>query len=280
MSNSAFMGISAKKAGLYLKHKRLTVPRSDRKKPGYSQAELCVIIGINSYQQLSQMEVGEVDWRRSKYTAELLEHLRFTETDLSQVGMTSSDLTVAQSISRLTPAQRATQLQVLDEARQESRPGEMRPVYNTGYGPSFMDEESEGEMLVEAEMLEKYPNLTLHRIVGSCLEPDYPNGWISYVVPDPALAVQGSPVLVWLSDNGRVVKHLISSKPDGDHVLFQPNPPEHESEIIHAPVGSVILGVVIDVRRGRAKNASLRAMYESLKRNAPELLEAEEEQDE
>ena len=63
-------------------------------------------------------------------------------------------------------------------------------------------------------------------------------------------------------------KRRIHPREDGDHLLFQPNPPSGQGKLFFAPVGSSILGVIVDVKReiqpGRARRASQRDVIAAL----------------
>jgi transcriptional regulator with XRE-family HTH domain len=179
-------------------------------------------------------------------------------------------------VSKLSEPQRWAQTRALEDARDEARPGSWEPVYGAGFGPAVTDEQPEGEIWVDEETKRRYPGLIFNRIKGTCLEPDYPDNWIACIVPDPGLATSGSPVLVWWAGNGRVVKYLIESREDGDHKLYQPNPAEGETKTLYAPVGSQILGVVVDVRRGGSKKASMREMVEAIADERPDWLEEDQ----
>jgi Peptidase S24-like len=86
------------------------------------------------------------------------------------------------------------------------------------------------------------------------MEPYYRDGDIVYVVPDREAIGAGKMVLVWLSDNGRVVKHLIHEDEDGAHLLQQSNPKNR----LAAPSLVRWLGSVRSVRQNSAPKKSLK----------------------
>jgi hypothetical protein len=152
------------------------------------------------------------------------------------------------------------------------------PYLDAGAGPPNFSEQAAGEIWLEDDgFLDKHPNGHYFKIDGQCLEPEYPNGWFAAVVPDPALAYPRAPILIWFQDDGRAVKYLVQWREDGDHLLFQPNPPVGERKLFFAPIGSSILGVVVDVKReiqpGRARRASQRDVIAALEEEMPELLD-------
>jgi hypothetical protein len=149
--------------------------------------------------------------------------------------------------------------------RAEVRPARLVPYYGAGAGPFRDDEESAGALAITDDFLDRYPNGLFFRINGKCMEPDWPEGWFASVIPDPALANRGSVVVVWLADNGRSLKRLYEAREDGDHILYQDNPPPGQGHVVVAPVGSRILGVAIDVRRGRPAPFSLRKMDDAVR---------------
>jgi Peptidase S24-like len=174
---------------------------------------------------------------------------------------------------RLSTAMMAAQVNARSEALADMMPVLGKPVYASGSGPSFLDEEPEGEIGIPQTYLERYPNLMVQRIHGTSMEPDFPNGHYALVVPDMALATSTSAVCVWLSDNGRVIKYLGEAREDGDHVLYQTNPPTGERNVLVAPVGSIILGVVVDVIRGGVPRRSAREIWHAMEKQLPDLLD-------
>ena len=174
---------------------------------------------------------------------------------------------------RLSASMIAAQLEAQNDALADLVPVVRTPVHASGTGPSFLDEEPEGEIGVPQTYLERYPNLMVQRIHGTSMEPDFPNGHYALVVPDMALATTTSAVCVWLSDNGRVIKYLGESREDGDHVLYQTNPSPGEQNVFFAPVGSIILGVVVDVIRGGVPRRSVREIWNAIEEQLPALLE-------
>jgi phage repressor protein C with HTH and peptisase S24 domain len=103
------------------------------------------------------------------------------------------------------------------------------------------------------------------------MEPYYRDGDIVYVVPDREAIGAGKMVLVWLSDNGRVVKHLIHEDEDGAHLLQQSNPKNR----FFAPVGSTVLGAVVGKRQIGAPKLSTKEIFEAIAEHMPHLLEDE-----
>ncbi|NJK43363.1 MAG: hypothetical protein HC933_03085 [Pleurocapsa sp. SU_196_0] len=176
-------------------------------------------------------------------------------------------------ISKLTTEQIDAQRTAIRDSYHDMQPVVKLPVYAAGTGPSHLDEEPEGEIGVPQSYVDRYPNLMVQRIHGSSMEPDYMDGWYALVVPDVALASTGSPVLVWLSDNGRVVKYLVETREDGDHVLLQTNPPRDQLNVFQAPLGSAILGVVVDVIKGNVPKRSVREIWSLVSEQMPQLLE-------
>ena len=174
---------------------------------------------------------------------------------------------------RLSASMIAAQLEAQNDVLADLVPVVKTPVHASGTGPSFLDEEPEGEIGVPQTYLERYPNLMVQRIHGTSMEPDFPNGHYALVVPDMALATTTSAVCVWLSDNGRVIKYLGESREDGDHVLYQTNPSPGEQNVFFAPVGSIILGVVVDVIRGGVPRRSVREIWNAIEEQLPALLE-------
>jgi Helix-turn-helix domain len=144
------------------------------------------------------------------------------------------------------------------------------PYLDAGGGPPNVSEQPAGEIWLEDDgFLDKHPNGHYFKIDGQCLEPEYPNGWFAAVVPDPALAYPRAPILIWFQDDGRAVKYLVQWREDGDHLLFQPNPPSGQGKLFFAPVGSSILGVIVDVKREIQPG---RAVIAALEEEMPELL--------
>ena len=148
---------------------------------------------------------------------------------------------------------------------------------DAGAGPPDIGEQIAGEVwLDDAGFLDKHPNGHYFKIEGHCMEPEYPNGWFAAVVPDAGLVYPRAPILIWFHDDGRAVKYLVQWREDGDHLLYQPNPPEGEKKLFFAPPGSSILGVVMDVKReiepGRARRASQWDVIAALEEEMPELL--------
>ncbi len=152
--------------------------------------------------------------------------------------------------------------------------------YTAGAGASLGsdEEEPEGRAIVpNTRFLEKYPNGKYVQVSGNCMEPLYPEGWFVAVIPEPGLADYRSPVLVWFSDNGRKVKYLIQAREEGDHILLQLNPPPNERRIVRAPIGSRILGVVVEVlppiHPGHAPKLRRGEIEAIIAEEEPELLE-------
>ena len=150
--------------------------------------------------------------------------------------------------------------------------------YSSGAGPTLRDQDAEGTAVIpDTHFLERHPSGRYVRIEGSCMEPQFPQGWLVAVIPDPALADVRSPVLVWFAGNGRKVKYLLQSREDGDHYLLQTNPPVGEAHVIQAPVGSRILGVIVEVvppiQPGHAPRLSTRELTDFVASEQPELLD-------
>ena len=149
---------------------------------------------------------------------------------------------------------------------------------DAGAGPPNSTEQPAGEVWLEDDgFFEKYPQGHYFKIDGTCMEPEYPNGWYAAVVPEPSLAYPRAPILIWFHDDGRSVKYLVQWREDGDHLLYQPNPSLGERRLFYAPVGSSILGVVLDVKReiqpGRARRVSQRDVLAALREEMPGLLD-------
>lgn len=174
--------------------------------------------------------------------------------------------------SRLNEDQRQAQFKALEEVFRDAANMTRVPYWGTGAGPSVSDEEPEGEIAVEDSILERYPNMLVQRVVGRCMEPDYPEGHFAYVVPDP-YAAEFTDVLIWFAGNGRVIKRLVKFSDDGDHLVYQRHPEPGETQVFRAPVGSIIIGRVIDVRRGRPPRVSRREIIDAITEENPELLD-------
>lgn len=170
-------------------------------------------------------------------------------------------------------AQRAAQNRALEEARAEAAPWSTSPVYSTGAGRKYSeDEDPVGVDLTLEELERRFPNVLRVRVEGDCLEPLIHEGATVYVVPEPALAAAGHPVLVWFAGNGRKLGFLFEPRPDGDHVLIQTNPMAGEKRVVVAPVGSTIIGPVVRIVEPDVPALRAREMYETVMREAPAVL--------
>jgi hypothetical protein len=56
-------------------------------------------------------------------------------------------------------------------------------------------------------------------------------------------------------------------------VLYQTNPPTGERNVLVAPIGSIILGVVVDVIRGGVPRRSAREIWHAMEKQLPDLLD-------
>ena len=143
---------------------------------------------------------------------------------------------------------------------------------------SRTDGETTGEVWLEDDgFFAKHPNGLFFRIGDLCMEPYLPEAWFAAVILEPALAYPRSPVLVWLSTGRRVVRYLVRLDGRGEHLLYQPNPPVGGKRLEHAPPGSKVLGVVVDVKRevrpDRVLRLSHRELVAALEEERPDLLE-------
>jgi hypothetical protein len=177
-----------------------------------------------------------------------------------------SENTVA---SRLTPVQQQAREQAVQDFLAEVRPGTHTSVFDSGAGPSWMDEDPSTWIIEDPELFRRYPNLGTHRIVGSSIEPFASDGDVAYVVPDRELIASGRLVLVWLSDNGRMVKFLAHEDADGEHLLIQSNP---DTEF-RTPPGSALLGVVVGIRKMGVPKLPIKRIIEAITERMPYLLE-------
>ena len=272
--DTLFNGIDPRDAGAFIKARRKSLK--------LTQAQVAQRIGAPNNAYYSTLESGRIDFRRStKYLAKMLEVLGISSSEarehlgLDYITLLGDD--VQQNNSSLIPAAvRAMGDQAMREFRAEASALVEVPYHKAGAGPNFLEEDEAGTIFVDPEILRRYPNSRWFQIVGDCMEPDYPNGWFAAILPEPGLAEFGSDVLVWFSDDGRSVKRLLQSREDGDHVLYQLRPNVGQTNLLTAPVGSRILGVVVDIQRGGRPKISKRALYDAISEHMPQLLEDEE----
>ena len=270
-----FNGIPADDAGAFIKARRKALK--------LTQAQAAERIGAPNNAYYSTLESGRIDFRRStKYLPRLLEVLGISSAEarvhlgLEYITLVSSDVQAIGNASKIPLELRTLGEKAIREFRALAEPLIEKAFVKAGAGPSFLEEDEAGTIFIEPEILERYPNCRVFQIEGDCMEPDYPNGWFAIVLPEPGLAEFGSDVLVWLSDNGRVLKRLLQSREDGDHVLFQLKPPVGQTQVFTTPLGSRIMGVVVDVRRGGKPKVSKRVLYSAISEFMPQLLEDEE----
>jgi SOS-response transcriptional repressor LexA len=175
------------------------------------------------------------------------------------------------SISRITPEIRDSMQSAIRQFQDELSEPNYQPVYSSGAGGPFRDDEDPVEHVnFPRSITDRYPNALFMRVDGSCLEPDVPMGHYAVILPDAGLATAGSMVCIWFSDNGRKFAYLFESHEEGDHIIVQTNPPR----TIVTPVGSVILGVVVDLYAPpSAPKLKARALYSIIAETAPHLLE-------
>lgn len=202
------------------------------------------------------------------------------ETGIAQDGVGFDPEPGSERLSRVSPDVRARGEAELEDFRRQPTKIHKTHFITAGGGPTLHgdDEHPEGDVWLEdTGFLDKYPDGKYVRIDGKCMEPLYPEGHFAAVIPDPALADYRTPVLVWFAGNGRKVKFLIQAREDGDHILLQTNPPPGERRVITAPVGSRILGIVVEVLPpivpGRAPRLGQREMAEIISEEMPDLWE-------
>lgn len=173
--------------------------------------------------------------------------------------------------SRLTPDLVAAREAAVQDFLADLRPADYHPVFSSGAGGPFRDDEDPIEHIqIPNTISDRYPSAVYMRVDGDCLEPAIQRGVYAAILPDAALATAGSLVCVWFSDNGRKFAYLWESREDGDHVLVQTNPPE----TVYAPLGSVILGVVVDTYNApAAPKLKARELVNIITKTAPHLLE-------
>ncbi len=176
--------------------------------------------------------------------------------------------------SKLTPELIAAREDVLRQVTDELRPPNYQPVFSSGAGGPFRDEEEPIEHVnFPHTITDRYPGALFMRVDGDCLEPEVPKGAYAVILPDPGLAQVGSLVCVWFSDNGRKFAYLYESREDGDHVLVQTNP----ARIVVTPVGSSVLGVVVDLYNPPSvPKLKARAIFGIISEHAPHLLHDDE----
>lgn len=251
-----FNGILAKQAGDLLRLKRSL----------RTQSQVAAEIGIDP-QYLSDFERGKVDWRRSDYRQAVISALNITAAELDSVGLEDA----APRASQLNAAQVAAREAAVRDFLTDLRPADYHPVFSSGAGGPFRDDEDPIEHIqIPNTISDRYPSAVYMRVDGDCLEPAIQRGVYAAILPDAALATAGSLVCVWFSDNGRKFAYLWESREDGDHVLVQTNPPE----TVYAPLGSVILGVVVDTYNApAAPKLKARELVNIITKTAPHLLE-------
>jgi DNA-binding XRE family transcriptional regulator len=151
------------------------------------------------------------------------------------------------------------------------------PYFAEGADSVRTDDASGEVWLEDAGFLSKHPNGLFFKLGDPCLEPLLPEHWFAAVVLEPALAYPRSPVLLWLSVGRRVVRYLVRWDERGEHLYYQPNPPIGGRRLEHAPPGSRVLGVVVDVQRevrpDRVLRLSQRELMAALVEERPDLLE-------
>ena len=270
-----FNGIDPRDAGAFLKTRRKALK--------LTQAQVADRIGAPNNAYYSTLESGRIDFRRSsKYLPKLLEVLSITQREarehlgLDYITLTDQNTRLQSNDDRVPLEVRALGDKVMRDFRSLAMPMIETPFVKAGAGPSFLEEDVAGTIHLEPDIIERYPNCRVFQIEGECMEPDYPDGWFAIVLPEAGLAEFGSDVLVWLSDNGRAIKRLLQSREEGDHVLYQLRPPVGQSRVFTAPLGSRIMGVVVDVRRGGRPKVSKRALYAAISEHMPQLLDDDE----
>jgi transcriptional regulator with XRE-family HTH domain len=168
----------------------------------------------------------------------------------------------------LTPAMRERGDKVVEDFLSQPQQ-EMIEVdyYRTGAGPAIEEDQPAGKIWVPAQYGDHRKAMFV-RVDGDCMIPLYPVGWFAVVIPDLALWHPGADALVWLANNGRKLCKAIELREDGDHWLWQSNPPPGEDYHLLAPAGSRVLGVVIDCVRGGPSRLTSRELADLL-RNRP-----------
>jgi transcriptional regulator with XRE-family HTH domain len=244
-----------------------------------SQPEFANRLGLNfSQPEISRLETGKRDiasMDAEKFVA-YAHALGLSASDLAQrLGLEEGQWQSVGRPARIPQEVWERGLEELQAFRSELSELVPVPVFVTGAGPSSFDDESpESNLLTPAnDKLVFGRQASYVRIEGKCMEPEWPEGWLALVEPDPARAEVGTTVLVWMPQEGRRLKRLVQWSDDGDHVLFQRNPPGGGKQVFRAPVGSVILGVATDLRRGRPPSVKLRELSAAIGRDMPELLD-------
>jgi transcriptional regulator with XRE-family HTH domain len=165
----------------------------------------------------------------------------------------------------LTPAMRERGDKVVEDFL--SGPGQDLievDYYRTGAGPAIEEDQPAGRIFVPAQYGDHRKAMFV-RVDGDCMVPLYPVGWYAVVIPDMALWHPGADALVWLANNGRKLCKVVEVREDGDHWLWQSNPPPGEDHHLLAPVGSRVLGVVIDCVRGGPSRLTSRELADLLR---------------
>jgi transcriptional regulator with XRE-family HTH domain len=262
-----FNGIPAKKAGELL--------RSKRDKLGLTQVQAADVLGVPNDSYYSNFETGRIDFRRSsKYLPQILKEFKITSQEAREI-LGLDLMTDENTNSRLTSVQIAARAAAIREFQDELEPASFHPVYSSGAGGAFRDDEEPVEHVnFPRTITDRYPNALFMRVDGSCLEPEVPEGHYAVILPEPSLAQAGSMVCVWFSDNGRKFGYLFESREEGDHIIVQTNP----AKAIIAPAGSVVLGVVVDLYAPPSvPKLKARALYSIIAETAPYLLEDEKD---
>ena len=258
--------------GRVLTYRRETMPGLENKER--SQSQFAKRSGI-SQAFISQLERGEKNL--ANYS------LDWFERYAALYGWTTEEMLESLELHVLDGKVRPTRATETSGIPREERSILFRriPFYGDATTPLESKSPPAGDAWLEDDgFLETHPNGYYFRIPDARMEPHFPEGWLAAVVPDAKLAQSRSPVLVWLSSGSRVVRYLVQAEGDGTHVLYQANPDVGERRVIVAPVGSRMLGVVVDVKRevepSRAPRLSSREIAAALAEEMPDLLESVE----
>ena len=230
---------------------------------------------------VSQAFVGQLErghHNLAKYGRDWFEKTAFHyewkfEEMLAALGLEHGNSQVSHSQVSLVSGQSVAQVE-----RREDLLRFIKVPYLEEGADSVRTDDASGEVWLEdAGFLAKHPNGLFFKLGDPCLEPHLPEHWFAAVVLEPALAYPRSPVLLWLSTGRRVVRYLVRWDEHGEHLYYQPNPPIGGRRLEHAPPGSKVLGVVVDVQRevrpDRVLRLSQRELMAALAEERPDLLE-------
>lgn len=117
------------------------------------------------------------------------------------------------------------------------------PVYAAGTGPAWEDADVLERLFIPGLTGAESGKYIALRAMGESMRPYLDKGDIAIVLCDDGVVAHGDYVAVWLSNDGCVIKRLVTVVEE-DLILESLNPGIDEPSVFKAPPGSRVLGKV------------------------------------